>query len=368
MVYLDHAATGVLSQAAHEAAAGYLDGRAGRVATRSPNNFPADLERIDRARARAARLIGAEARDVAIVPNTSYGLNIVAQGLDWTPGDRVVVPACEFPSNLLPWRALEARGVVTDLVPHHHGAFGAEDVEALLRPETRVVAVSAVQFLSGFRCDLDAIGALCRQRGLLFVVDAIQAVGALHLDVSTFTPDLLAVGGHKWLGSMQGAGFAYVAPSLQDRVRPVRGWLNGPVDWDDFESAGLDLHTDATRFHVGTMPTAALYALDAALGLILDTGPEVIEAAVLGGARTLARGLAERGYERLGVGDPMSGIVTIRADDPETLHAALAEAGVVTSLRSRLVRFAPHAWTPPDALDEALRVLDTATRTMTSTR
>ncbi|MEM0964417.1 MAG: aminotransferase class V-fold PLP-dependent enzyme, partial [Bacteroidota bacterium] len=253
-VYLDHAATGVLSESAHSAAADFLAGRAGHVPGRMPNNFPVDLERIERARQRAATLVGADVSQTALVPNTSYGLNLVAQGLDWQPGDRVAVPGCEFPSNLLPWRALHDRDVVTDAIPHRDGAFTLDDIEATLRPETRVVAVSAVQFLSGFRCDLAAIGDLCRQRGILFVVDGIQGVGAVRIDVQEIQADLLAVGGHKWLGSMQGAGFVAVSPHLMERVRPLRGWLNGPVDWDDFERVGLELHPDATRFHVGTFP------------------------------------------------------------------------------------------------------------------
>ena len=353
VVYLDHAATGVLSEPARAAATDFLNGRAGHVADRLPNNFPADLDRIDRARARAGRLVGAPAERVAIVPNTSYALNIGAQGLDWRPGDRVVVPACEFPSNLLPWQDLGRKGVEVDLVPHRDGAFSVADVAALVRPETRVVAVSAVQFLSGFRADLDALGDLCRQRGVLFVVDAIQAVGALALDVSTFQPDLLAAGGHKWVQSMQGAGFAVVSDRMLDQTAPLRGWLNGPVDWDDFEATGLDLHPDATRYHVGTMPTATLYALDAALGLILDVGIDTIERAVLGHAAALADGLQRLGYRRMAA-DVASGIVTVEADDPDALHAALMEAGVVVSSRSRRVRFSAHASTPPEAVDAAL--------------
>ena len=354
-VYLDHAATGSLGRPAADAAADFLAGRAGRVPGRPPNNFPADLERVDRARQRAADLVGAPVERVAVVPNTSYGLNLVAHGLDWRPGDRVAVPACEFPANLLPWRALERVGVGTDLVAHREGTFSPADVEAAVTPRTRVVAVSAVQFLSGFRCDLDAIGEVCRRHGALFVVDAIQAAGALRLDVESFRPDLLATGAHKWLGGMQGVGVVVVGEALMDRLEPVRGWLNGPVDWDDFESVGLDLHDDATRFHVGTFPTAALYALDAALGAMLDVGPEVIEAAVLGNAAQLADGLDRLGFVRYGPpGAPASGVVTVRADDPEALHAHLASRGVVASLRSRLVRLSPHAQTRPAAIDRAL--------------
>ncbi len=355
VAYLDHAATGVLGRHVTDAVADYLAGRAGRLPDRSPNNFPADLDRADRARTRAGALVGRAAADVALVPNTSYGLNLVAQGLDWRPGDRVVVPGCEFPANHLPWLGLAHLGVEVDAVAHREGVFSVDDLAAAIRPQTRVVAVSAVQFLSGFRCDLAAIGQLCRDRGVLFVVDAIQAVGALRLDASAVGAGLLATGAHKWLGGMQGAGFAALDPDLRDRLRPTRGWLNGPVDWDDFDAVSTELHPDATRFHVGTGPTAQVYALDAALGALHDLGPDVAERAVLDHAARLADGLDRLGYVRYGApGAPRSGIVTVRADDPEGLHAWLAGCGVACSMRSRLVRFAPHAQTPPDAIDQAL--------------
>ncbi|MEM1115353.1 MAG: aminotransferase class V-fold PLP-dependent enzyme [Bacteroidota bacterium] len=366
VAYLDHAATGMLSRAAHAAAADFLAGRAGRVEGRTPNNYPADLERVERARGRFARLVGADVRNVCHVPNTSYGLNLLAQGLDWQPGDRVVVPACEFPSNLLPWRALDHLGVEVDLVPHREGTFSVADIEAALRPETRLVAVSWVQFLSGFRCDLAGIAALCRDRGVLLAVDAIQGVGALRLDIEAVKPDLVAFGLHKWMCAMQGAGYAVVADSLLHRLRPTRGWLNGPVDWDDFEGTTDALHDDATRFYVGTFPTAALYAADAAAGLLLDAGPDAIEASVLDHAARLGEALDRLGAGRYGSRDPAhaSGIVTVRVPDPEAMHAHLAAHGVVCSMRSRLLRFAPHAHTRDADLDravEAVRAFDRTT-------
>ena len=356
-VYLDHAATGVLGRHVLEAASDYLAGRAGRRPGRSPNNFPADLDRVERARRRAAALVGAVPEQVCVVPNTSAGLGLVVEGLDWQPGDRVAVPGCEFPANLLPWRSLERRGVQVDVIPHREGTFTVDDVAAALRPGTRVLAVSAVQFLSGHRADLQALGDLCRQRGVWFVVDAIQAVGALRLDTAALGIDLLAAGGHKWLGSMQGGGIAVVGDRLMDRLAPAIGWLNGPVDWDDFESTTGALHPDATRFHRGTFPTAQLYALDASLGAMLEVGPEAIEAAVLAQAARLAEGLDRLGYRRYGPEETASGIVTVHADEPEALHAHLAAHGVTASLRSRLVRVAPHAHTRPADIDHALDVV-----------
>lgn len=352
-VYLDHAAIGVLGRHVAEAVSGYVAKRAGAVPGVAPNDYPADLERADRARQRGGALVNARAEQVCIVPNTSAGLNLVAQGLDWRAGDRVAVPGCEFPANRLPWLGLAHLGVEVDTVAHREGTFTSDDVAAAIRPETRVVAVSAVQFLSGFRCDLAAIADVCRVRDVLLVVDAIQAVGAVRVDAGL--ADLVTFGGHKWLGSLQGAGLAVLSDRLLDRLTPARGWLNGPVDWDDFEAASLDLHPDASRFHIGTFPTAALYALDAALGAMLDLGPEALERAALANAARLADGLDALGFRRYGQpGTPTSGIVTVHADDPEALHAHLAHSGVHASLRDRKLRFAVHAQTRPDAIDRAL--------------
>ena len=354
VAYLDHAATGVLSRPVMDAVVGFLAGRAGRIDGRSPNNYPADLGVIDRARERAARLVGADVRNVDLVPSTSDAINLLAQGLDWEAGDRVVVPECEFPANHLPWRGLAPRGVVVDRVASPDGTFTAEALDAAITDRTRVVSVSFVQFLSGFRCDLAAIRDVCAARGVLLCVDAIQGVGALRLDAAGL--DLVAAGGQKWMCAMQGLAVAVVSDRLLERLEPVRGWLNGPVDWDDFSVVTDDLHPDATRFRTGTVAVAQAYALDASLGNHLAVGPAAIEVAVLGHARTLADGLEALGLRRYGSSDPAhaSGIVTVEHGAPEAFHAHLEAHGVRASMRSRKLRFAPHAHTRPDDLTRAL--------------
>ena len=353
--YLNHAATGVLSRPARAAVEAYLEDRSGA----RPENYAASVPVFERARDRAAALVGVEARNVEFMPNTSTALNVVVQGLSWEEGDRVAVPGCEFPANLLPWLSLEARGVAVDLVPHREGTFTVEDVEAAITPRTRVLAVSWVQFLSGFRTDLAALGALCRDRGVLFCVDGIQGLGALRLDVVATGIDVLATGGHKWLCAMQGGGFVAVADRVLDQLEPVRGWLNGPVDWDDLEHTPRTLHPTAERFRVGTLPSTQIWALDAALGLHLDFGPASIEAAVLRHARRLADAFDALGVRRYGSRDPAhaSGIVTISVDDPEGLEAHLRHRGVGVALRSRKVRFAPHAHTRESDLDRAVEAV-----------
>ena len=350
--YLNYAAMGVVSRRAREAVEGYLAERAGA----NPENYVDRQPEVDRARARAAALVGAEVRNVEFVTNTSVGINVVVQGLDWRPGDRVAVPGCEFPANLMPWLGLERRGVSVDTIPHREGTFSVADVEAALRPETRVLAVSWVQFLSGFRADLAALGALCRERDVLFCVDGIQGLGALQIDAPTLGIDVLATGGHKWLGAMQGCGFVYVADRVMEDLDPMRGWLNGPVDWDDLEHTPRTLHDTAERFRVGTLPTAQILALDAALALHDELGSSAVEAAVLGHAARLADGFDALGLARYGSGDALhaSGIVTITVDDPEGLHAHLHARGVQVAVRSRRVRFAPHAHTRETDIERAL--------------
>ena len=353
--YLNYAAVGVLPRPAAGAVRAYLDERAGSA----PGAFEPHLDTLERALANAATLLGTDRAHVETLPNTSYGIDVLAGGLDWRPGDRVAVPACEFPTNLMPWRALAARGVAVDLVPHRQGTFSADDFRAVMTPQTRVLAVSSVQFLSGFRADLAALGTLAREHDALFSVDAIQSLGALQTNAPALGIDLLAAGGHKWLGSMMGGGLVYASDRVLEQTRPVVGWLGGEVDWDDFEGMDGTLFPDARRYRAGTVATGPLLALDASLGLMLDVGPGEIERAVLAHARQLAQGAAALGIARYGSADPAhaSGIVTLSPDDPEGVFERLTAAGVDAALRSRRLRISAHAQTRPDDIERALAVL-----------
>jgi selenocysteine lyase/cysteine desulfurase len=350
--YLDHASTGPLSRPVREAVDAFLDQRH----RTKPNNYFDVAPVVERARERIGQVLGAPTERVEFAPNTSAALNVLAQGLDWQPGDRIAVPACEFPANVYPWLGLEEKGVALDLIPHERGTFTVEDVERTLTPETRLVSVSWVQFLSGFRADIEAIGALCRARDVLFCVDAIQGVGALRLDVADLPVDFLACGGQKWVMGMQGLGFFYVTEALQAQLRPVRGWLNGPIDWDDFLSYPTDFHDDARRFRLGTMNHTGVVALDAALGLHLDAGRDWCEAQVLARSREIAEGLDRLGLRRYGSADPAhaSGIVAVEHPDPEWLFEAMQAEGISVAVRDRKLRISPTYYNTPDEVGRAL--------------
>lgn len=271
----------------------------------------------------------------------------------------MAVPSCEFPANVMPWKGLADLGVEVDFIPHHQATFTVADVQRALTPRTRVLAVSWVQFLSGFRCDLAALGDLCRERGVILAVDAIQGLGALKLDVRETPVDFIASGAHKWLMGMPGTGFFYVSDALQERLRPVRGWLNKPVDFDDLLDYSSELHADARRFRMGTMNLAGIVALDAALGLYLSVGIEEAQERVLGLARLAAERLQHVGLRRFGSTDPhhASGIVAFEHPRAEEVLAALFEADIRASVRNGLLRLAPSWYNTTEEIRRTAEVV-----------
>jgi selenocysteine lyase/cysteine desulfurase len=358
-LYFNHAATAPISRPVREAVDRHLDQRGGHDPDTSIDNFEAVLPILAETAERAARVLGTEAGRVALMPNTSTALNVLARGLDWEAGDRVAVPDCEFPTNVYPFLNQRPRGVEVDFVPTEEGTFTAADVDAALGPETRLFTVSWVQFLSGFRADLEALGEACAAHDVIFCVDAIQGLGALQVDVDAAGIDFLACGGHKWLMAPQGTGLLYCRESLQERIRPPAGWLHGPVDWETLDDYELAFHDDARRFQPGTSNSAGIAGLHAALGLHLEAGPAWCEGRIQDNTRRLAAGLDRLSLERYGSRDPdrASGIVTVAPDAPGALAEHLQDRGIRTALRNRKLRFSPHWYNTPGEVDAVLDVV-----------
>ena len=320
-----------------------------------------------RARELFAALVGAGADEIALGPNTSFGVNLAARALPLRPGDVVVVSDGEFPANVYPWLALErARGVCTRLLPCRDGL---PDEDALLAalddPAVRLLAVSWVQFSTGARADLARLGRACRERGVWFVVDAIQGVGAAPLDVRACRIDVLACGGQKWLLSPWGTGFAYVRRELIAQLEPPEaGWLSvrGAEDFTrltDYDLAWLD---DARRFEVGTLPHQDYAAVNESVGLLLELGLDAVGAhvAALAG-RVVDWTLANPGRARLVTpadAARRAGIVSVVPTDFAAATRRLRAADVVFSPREGMVRLAPHCFNTADDVDTALRALE----------
>jgi len=207
LAYLNHAGVAPISSRVEEAIHRYLAEAAGLGALNYVEFFDREIERV---RARAALLLNAHADEIAFVKNTTEGLGIVATGLDWQRGDEIVTCDLEYPSNVYPWWSLRDRGVETIMLRSRNGRLPLETVEDALRsPRARMLTLSSVEFGSGARNDLNALGQLCRERGVFFCVDAIQSVGCLPIDVEACGIDFLSAGGHKWMLSVEGCGIFF---------------------------------------------------------------------------------------------------------------------------------------------------------------
>jgi len=359
LAYLNHAGVAPISTRVEDALARYSSEATNRGAFDYSRAFDREIERV---RGRAAALLGARREEIAFVKNTTEGLGIVAAGIDWRRGDQVVTCDLEYPSNVYPWWHLRDRGVETVMLRNVRGRLPLDLVEESLRsPRVRLLSLSSVEFGSGARNDLETIGQLCRDQGVIFCVDAIQSLGCLPIDVERCGIDFLAADGHKWLLSVEGCGLFFCARRSLDLLTPrVVGWRS-VTNNHDFDSYHMELQPNAGRFEEGTPNTPGIFALGAAIDLLLEIGVEAIARRVLGLTDQLVRGLADRGAEVLSPRDEgaASGIVAFRLahEDPADSVQRLWAQGVFTVARRGGVRASPHFYNDEDDLERLLGAL-----------
>ncbi len=307
-----------------------------------------------------ARLLGAQASEIAFVKNTSEAISLVASGLDWRSGDNVIALDGEYPSNVYPWWSLRRWGVETRMLACERGRFGIDAIAALIDRRTRVLAVSFVDWNSGARTDLRKLGELCRERDVLLCVDGIQGVGALQVDVEAMGIDCLAVGGHKWLLAPEGCGGLFVSRRVIARLQSVlHGWKSVTAA-DTYLPYHFNPRPDAAKFEPGSPPQLGTLALGAAIDLLLEIGPAHIERRILELTQSLATRLRAVGAEVLspwGEGE-RSGIVVFRlGNDPQALAAELNRKGFIVRCRGGGIRVAPHFYNNEEDLDRLLAAL-----------
>ena len=309
-------------------------------------------------RSSAATLIGSKPTEIAIVKNTSEGIAMFAGGLRWQAGDRVVAFREEFPANLFPWMRLEQQEIIQ--VTWLSYLDPLEVIDEACRG-ARALSISFVQFLSGYRADLRAIGEICARRGCLFFVDAIQGLGVFPLDVKDCHISALAADGHKWLLGPEGCGILYVREDLQDSIEPIEfGWTN-TKERNDYSSRDMSLRPDAGRYECGTLNTVGVYGLRASIDLLLEIGIAKVCEAVRINADIVARTLQD--CEILGqrTEKTASGIISFRRRDENylvTLRRMKAKK-IMSAPRQGWIRVSPHFYTTPrsiEALAEAVNV------------
>lgn len=365
-IYLNAAGYGPLPERTR-AALNQFNDRRHQGALRDTELFSA----LTNARAQAARLIGATPDEIALAPNTNVALNVAANAVLERAHDRAVIllSAGEFPANVYPWLALQQHGFSVEIVPTDEHGWPREEVmlERITRGDVAAVAVSFVQFSSGFRADLSAFSEVCAQHDSLLIVDAIQGLGAVPLDVRDTPIDILACGGQKWLCSPWGSGFTYIRRELITTFEPVfPGWLSfrSSEDFRSLTSYEYDLLDDARRFETGSIAYQDHLGMGQSIELLLelDVGEiwqhlRDLQQPIIDWAQT--RGVAivsDLAQAR------RSGILCIRPPDPAAAHNALTEAGVVCALRENAIRLAPHWYNTPSEIERLLEILDSATR------
>lgn len=319
-------------------------------------------EKTEQVRALAAQFIHAKPQEIAFVANTSTGLSFVANGIDWQAGDNIVTADCEFPANQQPWLRVQKKfGVALRTAKEQDGKLSTAEILGLIDERTRVVTLSFVEFGSGFRNDLATIGQYCRARGIIFVVDAIQGVGALQLDVEKFCIDALAADAHKFLLGPDGVALFYVSEKILNQIQPsVVGWTSVKNAFD-FVTPEKEWAEGARRFEAGALNTAGIMGLGASLKLMLELGQDKIEKYVLSLTDDLCDRLQSRGYKIVSSRAPneSSAVVCCTHEKyaAEFLWQELEAQNIVVTPRVGRLRISPHFYNDHGDLDALLNAL-----------
>lgn len=366
-IFLAHAGVTVLPRCAADAMQAHAEASCVRH-----QEFGDVLRDVTKTRALCASVIGADADEIALLGPTSLGLSLFANGIDWRVGDEVLCYGDDYPSNVYPWAALASRGVVVKyLEPQLPGAITPDLVAEALTARTRLVALASCHFLSGRRIDVDAIGRLLHERGVLFSLDAIQTVGAAPLSVAHV--DFLSADAHKWMLGPLAIGIVYVAKRHFETCRPTLLGAWNVKSPDFIAQREIVFEPTARRYEPGVLNITGMYGMKASLGLLNEVGLENVERAILTARDHLEAQLRGLGFEFLSpaADDPLrSGIVTARhpAKPSAELFASLEEEGITASLRSnragqQWLRFSPHFYNTTEEMD---RVAGALRRKLTS--
>lgn len=353
-VFVNHAAVAPISGRAASALRQWSE----EASTSPATSWPEWASVLGKIRRSAAQLINCDHHEIAIVHSTTHGLLLVANSLDWRPGDNVITCEDDFPANIYPWHNLARLGVTMRPVPERDGRFHLDDFIKRMDSRTRLVAVSAVNYATGFRMDLEKLGEICSSRGILLSVDGIQALGALPIDVQRINCDFLSANGHKWLLSPEGFGILYVRRSLLDRLNnSMTGWV-GRARPADYANSDQPLAPSARRFEMGSHGMCMAAAFHASLELLLEVGQPAIWNSIerltdqlCDGARTIGLEV----FSPRGEGEK-SGVVALTKPgvnfDDWVKH--LRDRRIYAAARRGFLRIAPHFYNSSGQIEQVL--------------
>lgn len=359
VIYLNHAAVAPWPVATADA----VNNFATENARTGAKYYPDWLKLETQLRDRLKQLINAPSSDdIALLKSTSEGLSFIAHGLEWKPGDNIVIPAEEFPSNRIVWQSLQTQGVEVRRIAVEHASDPEQTLLDATDDNTRLISVSAVQYASGFRLRLELLGTYCRKHNILFCVDAIQQLGALEFDAQAVNADFVVADGHKWMLGPEGLALFYCREALRDQLKLFEYGWRMIEDHFNFEQIEWRPASSARRFECGSPNMLGVVALNASLGIIAEVGMNNIEARNLQNSAYLIEQLTcIDGIELITptTADRYAGIVTFGRTgiDPVALHAYLDAHGVVCAVRGGGVRFSPHFYISEAQLDGALALV-----------
>lgn len=365
--YFDHAAVAPIPQASYN----LIQKWAGQALHDGDAVWPQWSAQFEELRRLSARLINATPTEIGLVPNTSFGINMISEGYPWQPGDNVVLPAGEFPSNVYPWLHLADRGVEVRTVPLDGLRVCPRRIAEACDARTRIVSVSWVGYASGYRLDPAELAAAAHSRGALFFLDAIQGLGVFPLDVRAAEIDFLAADGHKWMCGPEGAGILYIKEELLAKIRPLNVGWNSVAQGNDYNKVELNIRPAASRYESGTQNLVGFIGLLGALQTLesfgLGSQTSAIATRVLQVTDELCERLSDFGavvYSDRTAPDVKSGIVQfdVPGHDSGQLKARLFEDRIIVSLRGGRLRAAPHAYNDSSDIDQLLNSLEKHTR------
>ena len=355
--YFDHAAVSPLPSRTQKALLQWAQ----QAADHGDIHWPEWAQRVEDLRRYAAQMLGATPEEIALVRSTSEGVNLVAEGFPWQPGDNVVTLADEFPTNQYAWLNQAVRGVETRRVPVGPGGVEIGEIAQACDDRTRIVTISWVSYCTGRRIDLDQLAELAHQRGALLFVDGIQGLGVLPLDVRNTRIDFLAADGHKWMLGPEGAGIFYIRREHLDRLRPIGVGWNSVAHAHDFARIELNLRDTAARYEGGSQNMAGMIALASSAELLLELGQAAIAERIEKTTDAACERLQSIGARILSDRRPSrkSGIVVfeIPGRNPLELRQKCLREDVVLSCRSGRLRISAHGYNNLEDIDRLIDAL-----------
>ncbi|OGC77370.1 MAG: hypothetical protein A2145_03210 [candidate division Zixibacteria bacterium RBG_16_40_9] len=359
IIYFNHAAFGPVPLESFKATLDYYHTLTHQVDQSTDHH---SFELLDRLREIIAKMINSSSDEISLTSNTSYGLNIVANGIEFKAGDEILLSDIEFPANVYPWLNLKKRGVKVRFIKNENGFFSLENLLKAINKKTKLLSLSFVQFFNGYKNDLERIGKICQDNRIIFVVDGIQGIGNSNLDVKKCKIDFLSCGGQKWLLSAPGTGFFYCSKKFLSKLQPsFFGWLG--VDWKvnftDLLRYNLKPFNSARRFEIGSYSYANLRTFYASLKLLQKIGIANIQKQNHILLDRLIDYLQNSAYQIKSSQEAKhrSSILSFSAKNGKKLWEELFKNKIIVSYREDLIRVSPNFYNSPEEIDHLIATL-----------